>query len=906
MLSVRPPPHDRSPLHSATRRKDQVRQRNPAGVLVWRWRWTASEPAFAIVARVAPSAGRPTQTCVRAGGRVVIGHAVPEEGADALGPRRLGLLTSAGQELSGVQALVLALQQATAELGGLGGLAHWRDPRSGLLHLVTTCGLAPTACDPWAVLLEDGSAAPARAVSLGGFVWAPGEGRTVGVAGVAAVPLPGDRGPVGALSVITAGHSEPSTAQKTFLGSVAEWAGGRLERDTTPATDAGYEAALVLVHAVSDAFLVVDDAWRISYADEGAERLLASGGPLLGRGLWDVSAARVPGLEGQCRRASAENRAVGFDRHWPGDRRHWRVRAVPVGNGGLTVAFSDVTNQRQEEAQRATTGQTEAELASRMSELTMALSEAVTSKDVVRAVADHVLPTFGADGLAVEAIEGGHIRVVDAVGYDEEFLRHIDRIPLSANSAATDVLRTRTPRFVESPEEFVRIYPDVKHLATLSPKNAWAFLPFIASGHLIGCGVVSFSQPHSFSEEERVLLTALSGLVAQALERARLYDAEHSRAQGLQRGLLPRSLPPLPSVSASARYLPAGSGDEVGGDWYDVITLSCGRVAMVIGDVMGHGITEAATMGRLRTAVRTLADLDMDPEELLGQLNGLVADLGYDYYATCLYAVFDPVTRICSFSVAGHPPPLVVHPDGTVRCPDVTVNPPLGAAEPPFDTYELQLPEESLLVFCTDGLVESATRDIDQGLTELRHALADTVTRMSYFSCERSDGGANRLDSLCDAVVSALLPDSDQTTDDAALLVVHTRSTPAGDVASLQLAEDPRAAAEAREYIRRQLALWDLDDLVMTTELVASELVGNVVRHAKGPIRLRLLRSRSLICEVYDGSLTSPRIRRAGAGDEGGRGLQLVAAVSQRWGTRFLGDGKCIWAEQELPPERDG
>ncbi|MEU1519880.1 SpoIIE family protein phosphatase [Streptomyces sp. NPDC005811] len=674
-----------------------------------------------------------------------------------------------------------------------------------------------------------------------------------------------------------------------------------------PASEADGEAALATVRTLSDAFLIVDRTWRVTYADEGAERLLASDGALLGRILWDVPTAGVPGLEVQCRRASAENKAVGFDLPRMEGGRHCRVRAVPVRDGGLAVSFTDATGLRQKEPELAAEGEMYTELTSRMAELTMTLSEALTSKDVVRAVADHVLPSLGADGVAVEALEGGHIRVVDAVGYDDDFLRQIDKLPLTAKSAATDVLRTRTPRFVESPAEFVRVYPDVQHLAATSPKKSWAFLPLIASGHPIGCCVVSFSRPHSFNEDERVLLTALSGLVAQALERARLYDAEHSRAQGLQRGLLPRSLPSLPAVSAAARYLPAGRGDEVGGDWYDLITLSSGRVAMVIGDVMGHGIAEAVTMGRLRTAVRTLADLDMDPDELLGHLNGLVGDLGYDYYATCLYAVFDPVTRICSFSVAGHPPPLVVHPDGTVHCPDVPINPPLGAAEPPFDTCELQLPEESLLVFCTDGLVESATRDIDQGMTELRHTLAAAVADASYFSVGRSgEEAVRRLDTLCETVVTALLPDSETTADDAALLVVHTRGTPAGDVASLPLPQDPRAAGEAREYVRGKLAQWGLDDLVMTTELVVSELVGNVLRHADGPMRLRLLRDRSLICEVYDASLTSPRIRRAGASDEGGRGLHLVAAVSQRWGTRFLGDGKCIWAEQEMPPSRDG
>jgi hypothetical protein len=320
---------------------------------------------------------------------------------------------------------------------------------------------------------------------------------------------------------------------------------------------------------------------------------------------------------------------------------------------------------------------------------------------------------------------------------------------------------------------------------------------------------------------------------------------------------------------------------------------------MVIGDVMGHGIPEAATMGQLRTAVRTLADLDIPPDELLSRLNDLVSDLGEDYYATCLYAVFDPITRICSFSLAGHPPPVVVNPDGTVHRPDLAADPPLGAAEPPFETHELLLPEESLLVLCTDGLVESATQFVDQGLARLQQVL--TQHAGPTFAALDEDDDVQRLDDLCDTVVSTLLPDRGRTNDDAALLIAHTRAIAAGDVASWALPEDPRAARQAREYVRSQLAAWGLDDLTFTTELLASELVGNVIRHAKGPIRLRLLRSRSLTCEVYDGSLSTPRIRHTAHTDEGGRGLQLVAALSKRWGARYLRDGKCIWTEQDIP-----
>ncbi|MFG2966971.1 SpoIIE family protein phosphatase [Streptomyces sp. NPDC048288] len=530
-------------------------------------------------------------------------------------------------------------------------------------------------------------------------------------------------------------------------------------------------------------------------------------------------------------------------------------------------------------------------------ELTAALAEAVTVQDVVRAVAHHVLSPFGADGLIVAVFEDGRLTRVGEVGYPLDYLKRFEG-PLVTGMPVTDVLRTRRPQFLESPQQIYARYPGVtdKILMGTSPKMAWAFLPLIASGRVVGVSVLSYNQPRAFSDEDRALLTTLSALVGQALERARLYDLEHARAQELQSALLPRTLPRLPAAVAAARYLPAGRGEQVGGDWFDVIPLSADRVALVVGDVMGHGIAEAATMGRLRTAVRTLADLDMAPDELLGHLNDLVSDLGEDFYATCLYAVYDPVGRSCCYSLAGHPPPVFVCADGTVHSPVLSPDPPLGAATPPFTAHELPLPDGSLVVLCTDGLIESPGQDADQGLARLVRLLSGAAVRPARF-----DEGVRGLEELCDSVVAALLPDRGETNDDAALLIARTRALPTADIASFDLPDDPRAAGQAREHVRDQLARWGLDDLAMTTELLVSELVGNVIRHAKGPMRLRLLRSRILTCEVYDGSLSTPRIRQATYTDEGGRGLQLVAALSRRWGARYLRDAKCIWTEQDIP-----
>ena len=241
------------------------------------------------------------------------------------------------------------------------------------------------------------------------------------------------------------------------------------------------------------------------------------------------------------------------------------------------------------------------------------------------------------------------------------------------------------PIFLSCPADYAERFPEVAGWPGRSGKQAWAFLPLVVSGQEVGMCVVSFDRPRRLTGAERALLTALSGLVAQALERARLFDAEHARAQELQRALLPRELPSSPALTAAARYLPAGTGANVGGDWYDVIPLSADRVALVIGDVMGHGLPEAVIMGRLRTAVQTLSDLELPPDEILAHLNDVVNGLGDDAFATCLYAIYDPITGICTFARAGHPPPAFAWPCGTVEFARGANDPPGGSACRPLE-----------------------------------------------------------------------------------------------------------------------------------------------------------------------------------------------------------------------------
>ncbi|WP_406415074.1 SpoIIE family protein phosphatase [Streptomyces sp. NBC_01614] len=646
---------------------------------------------------------------------------------------------------------------------------------------------------------------------------------------------------------------------------------------------------------MSDGFLAMDDDWRITFANVEAERTLGySEEELFGRLLWDLPAAeQVPGLEIRCRQAAAAEKSVSFDVRLPNGRL-CHLRLVP-GPDGRTIYFTDVTERRRLEEERRSAERAATERAARIAELTAALAKATTSKDVVDAVARRVLPPFEATGLVVQAVEGDRLHTVGSVGYPEDVLTVLDGRERTEPSPLWDAILTGTPLFMSSPREFADRYPELADLPARADKQAWALLPLTASGHTFGICAVTFDHPRRLTHEERTLLTATSALVAQALERARLFDAEHTRSRELQRSLLPRDLPAVPACTAAARYLPAGPSMDVGGDWYDIIPLSGGQVALVVGDVMGHGLPEAATMGRLRTAVHTLADLELPPDEIMSHLNDIVGGMGEESYVTCLYALYDSTTRICSIAGAGHPPPALLHPDGTVVFPSLSADPPLGAAEPPFETTEIPVPEGSVLVLYTDGLVESSKREMDEGMA----ALAD-VLRSSH-----TDGTAKDLEQLCERVTSALLPDDHQAPDDAAFLLARLHALPATRMASWPLPDDPRAAGQARGLIRRQLAAWGLDDLAPTTELLASELVGNVIRHAKGPLRLRLLHGAELICEVFDGSLTMPRIRRATETDEGGRGLQLVTALSQRWGTRYTATGKCIWTEQALQPAAD-
>ncbi|MFD5427946.1 SpoIIE family protein phosphatase [Streptomyces sp. NPDC127084] len=529
--------------------------------------------------------------------------------------------------------------------------------------------------------------------------------------------------------------------------------------------------------------------------------------------------------------------------------------------------------------------------------------DVIVTADELAAVAVSGFADLVEVDLAPAVLDG---EMPDAAGpAGTELMRTAARSEASGGTTDTAVARSRPP----SPVDYPPGSPQYRSLSSggLVLVDDTLVVPLRVGGSAIG--LVTFVRRDGsdlFDSGAVALADELVTRAAVSIDNARRYTRERSAALALQRQLLPRHLPANSAVDVAHRYLPTDDLSGVGGDWFDVIPLSGTRVGLVVGDVVGHGLHAAATMGRLRTTVRALAPTDLPPEELLKRLDDLVGQSAVDSGddagaltgdddvatgATCLYAVYDPVSRRCTMARAGHLPPAIVRPDGQVSFPDLPAGPPLGLGGLPFESHELELPVGSLIALFTDGLVEARDRDIDKGLETLGRVLSE---------------GAGSLEDLCDRAICELLPGS-MTTDDTALLLVRTRELDSRRIATWNLPAEPLAAGRARELIAERLRDWDLDELVFPTELIASELVTNAVRHAEGPLHLRLILDRTLVCEVADGGHTAPHLRHSADDDEGGRGLFIVAQLVLRWGTRYSDWGKAIWTEQTLPrAERAG
>ncbi|KOV64106.1 histidine kinase [Streptomyces sp. MMG1121] len=671
-----------------------------------------------------------------------------------------------------------------------------------------------------------------------------------------------------------------------------------------------YEHHDAVLHAVREGVLILDAERRLVLANDEAQRLLGLRPTGVGSPVDDL------GLDRDMAALLASGQSATDEVHRAGSRLlavNLRPAAVHSGPARFVVTLRDSTELL------ALTGRVE-EARERLNLLYDAGARIGNSLDVMRTaqeLADVVVPRladFVSVNLLEEVLSGKEpapgpvadplLRRVahrSVLADTSEAVTSVDDLDLvTENSPQARCLATGRSELHQVADAAIRAWvaedPVRRAKAQEHGFHSWMEVPLTARGTTFG--VVDFVRsrnPDPFGTDDLALAEELVARAAVCLDNARRYTHERTVALTLQHSLLPRRLPEQCAVEAAFRYLPADPRLGVGGDWFDVIPLSGARVALVVGDVVGHGIHAAATMGRLRSAMRTLADVDLAPDELLTQLDDIVIRLAMEsevdsdsdltatgeVVATCLYAIYDPVSGSCAMARAGHPSPIVAHPDGTATVWDSPAGPPLGLGGLPFEASEVPLPEGSLLALYTDGLVESRQHGTAAGTEALERVLTTP--------------GAS-LDALCDHVLEDM--PADRVADDAVLLLARLQRLDSGRVATWDVPADPAAVAGVRADVLRRLAEWGLDEAAFVTELVVSELVTNAIRYGSAPIRLRLIRNRTLICEVSDGSSTAPHLRRARVFDEGGRGLLLVAQLTQRWGTRQTASGKTIWCEQ--------
>ncbi len=432
-----------------------------------------------------------------------------------------------------------------------------------------------------------------------------------------------------------------------------------------------------------------------------------------------------------------------------------------------------------------------------------------------------------------------------------------------------------------------------KPVAKLLNNVSMVLLPLIARGATLGFIVCTRNPGHrAFDAYDVEIGMDFAARAAIFIDNARRYSRERATALTLQRSMLPTGLTAPSSIEIRHRYLPGNQLIEVGGDWYESIALPGGRVALIVGDVAGHGVRAAVTMGRLRTALQTIVNLELSPAAGLQQLDALMREIGErdPAFATCVYAVYDATDGTCEIASAGHLPPLLQHADGVAEYLDVPPAPPLGVGEGVIETRTFTIDDGSILVLYTDGLVENRGQDIDDGLLRLRRVFEPEAI-------------GRPLEDLARATLDGAYADHDR--DDIAVLMARLRRLPEGDVVSWRFPARPTVVRDARGRVRETLERWGLEDLSFTAELLVSELVTNALRYATGDLELRLLRDRTLVCEVRDGVDALPRARQASDDDESGRGLQIVHRLAKRWGARPAGRGKVVWCELDVPGESD-
>lgn len=550
-----------------------------------------------------------------------------------------------------------------------------------------------------------------------------------------------------------------------------------------------------------------------------------------------------------------------------------------------------------------------------------ALAEARSTAEVLRVAASLSMPGFSPDGLAVFGIAGDRLTVIGHHGHSVGDEDPFTDMPLETDYPAAEVVRTGRAIYLPSPEDYGRRYPVTWPLASRFGRRSWAFLPLIVAGRTMGAWMAGFKHPVSFSPDERSVLTTVARMLAQALARAGVAETERELSLGLQRSMMPTLGPDIPGMTVAARYIPTGGGLQVGGDWYDMIPLPNGRIALVIGDVQGHDVRAAGLMGQLRIALRAYAAEGHRPDAVLSRASRFLSGLSDAYengaatgprFATCLYAEVDPAAGTLDIARAGHPDPVVTTADGTAMIRQTEGGLPLGVEEDAdYPTSRLTLEPGETIMLCTDGLIETGGHDMFSGWDRLRPVLEQQTADLEKLA-----------DSLVQAVHGPTShyttgPLSDRREDDIALLLLRcdggARKRPAPRRTALTIAQaEPERIAAARQQLRDLLHDWADPEQVDAAVLMVSEMATNVLVHTDGDALLLAQATgehgeRRLRVEVSDGSDELPHKRRPGEMASSGRGLVLMEMLADAWGVDPQGAGKSIWFElNESGPEEAG
>ncbi|WP_269858572.1 SpoIIE family protein phosphatase [Streptomyces sp. RPT161] len=691
-----------------------------------------------------------------------------------------------------LDALLARLDAARDRLGCHIAALYVPGPDAERLELVMMLGLSREFVRPWEHVPLSTTAPVTDAMRDRRLVWVGGEEAMVRLYpalalvlpyafSLAALPLVADGAALGVVFTCWPGwHSAElsETEHDALMALSADLA--RLLRDATAAgrpVRAGPEPLMItaesggpgtpesltaMVERLPEGICALDARGRLTWVTPRAANLL--GAPvfrLLGARPWDVLPwLRDPVYEDRYRAATVSRQISSFVALRPPDR--WLAFRLYPDASGITVRINEA-----DVAPRDAPGPmlaADAEVPTRAGayyhilHLASKLTQAVGVVDVVDLVADQIVPSFGARAVAVLIAEGDRLLVAGHRGYPPGLIDAFDSTPLTAATPGVHALVSGAPAFFESREELERMYPVRPQMR--DTMSAWAYLPLVASGRLVGTCVLAFDQPHHFTVHERAVLTSLSGLIAQAMDRARMYDAKLELAHGLQESLLPHALPLLPGLETAARYLPGTEGMDIGGDFYDILRIDRGTAGAVIGDVQGHNVAAAALMGQIRTAVRAYATAGADPGSVLSQTNRLMNDLDTNLLASCIYLRVHLSGRYALLASAGHPRPLLRTPDGEVRVPEVAGGIVLGAeAVTSYPLTRIPMPVGTVLALYTDGLIEAPGVDLDDAL----HALGGKLARFD--------------DGPLDALADALTRNAEQArhrTDDIAVLLLRS------------------------------------------------------------------------------------------------------------------------------------